>query len=504
MKNSRLILIILILAACGFSFSQETRKDTIPKDTTLKYSYSTIAEFGDQMEDIFNDPNFHNAQWGVVIQSLETGEYFYKSNEDKLLIPASGLKLLTTAAALKLLGPEYRFSTNVFINGRIDGSILIGDLIVQGRGDPTISGRFYSNNIFKVYSDWADSLLEMGIDEVNGNLIGDDNEFDDSGLGAGWEWDYESYWFAAPSGAIAFNDNTVDIIVTVNKQTSQSLITLHPNTNYLVAINNVSVVSGDTLTSIDINRQRGSNIVNVYGVIRENDSLKTFVSVNNPTQYSMVILKDVLEEKGIKITGFPMDVDDISKPINYGEASRIITYYSPPLKEIIKIINKNSHNFFAEQLLKVIGLEKLGYGTAEFGVDASEEAFREMGINPESLIMMDGSGLSRLNLVTAKQFVSLLTFMYKSKNFVPFYNSLPIAGVDGTLGTRMKNSRAQNKVRAKTGYLGAVRNLSGYAYTGDDEPVAFSIIVNNFNVPVKLAENIQDLVCLRLANFRRK
>jgi len=120
------------------------------------------------------------------------------------------------------------------------------------------------------------------------------------------------------------------------------------------------------------------------------------------------------------------------------------------------------------------------------------------------MIITDGSGLSRLNLVTAKQVVSLLSYIYKSKYFVPFYNSLPIAGVDGTLGNRMQNTLAQDKVRAKTGYLDGVRSLSGYAYTGDNEPVAFSIIVNNFNVPVKLAENIQDLVCLRLANFKRK
>ena len=127
-----------------------------------------------------------------------------------------------------------------------------------------------------------------------------------------------------------------------------------------------------------------------------------------------------------------------------------------------------------------------------------------MGIDPDNMIMVDGSGLSRLNLVTPMQIVSLLNYMFKSKYFVPFYNSLPIAGVDGTIGTRMKGTRAENNVRAKTGYLENVRSMSGYVYTGDKEPVAYSIIVNNFNVPIKLAENIQDTVCLRLANFKRK
>ena len=140
----------------------------------------------------------------------------------------------------------------------------------------------------------------------------------------------------------------------------------------------------------------------------------------------------------------------------------------------------------------------------ENGVRAENKVLKEMGINPESLNIVDGSGLSRLDLVTPKQIVALLSFMYKNKNFIPFFNSLPIAGVDGTLGDRMQNTKAQGKIRAKTGFLEGVRSLSGYAFTGDNEPVAFSIIVNNFNVPVKLAENIQDLVCLRLANFKRK
>jgi D-alanyl-D-alanine carboxypeptidase/D-alanyl-D-alanine-endopeptidase (penicillin-binding protein 4) len=132
------------------------------------------------------------------------------------------------------------------------------------------------------------------------------------------------------------------------------------------------------------------------------------------------------------------------------------------------------------------------------------DVIQEMGINPDNMVIADGSGLSRLNLVTPRQFVTLLSYMYKSRYFIPFFNSLPIAGVDGTLGKRMKNTKAANKVRAKTGYLDAVRSLSGYAFTGDNEPVAFSIIANNFLVPYKLVDNLQDLVCIRLANFRRK
>ena len=498
MASSLFKLLILLLL---FSF-------VIPaQDTTSsnnRFNGTTLPEFRSQLDDIFNDPNFSNAEWGVMIQSLETGEYFYKRNEDKLLMPASDLKLFTTAAGLILLGSEYRFSTNLFLRGSLDGSIWRGDLIVQGRGDPTISGRFYNDDMYKVFDDWADSLSAYGIDEITGNLIGDDNTFDDMGLGAGWAWDYESEWFAAQSSALSFNDNCADIIVTYNKKSGLPVITVQPPTKYIVVVNNVLPVPKDSSTSINVYREMGTNVVTVYGNICKGDSVKTYVTVNNPTQYAMVILKDVLQRKGIKVEGFPMDVDDITTPLNYKKMKKLCTTYSPPLKEIIKVINKNSQNFFAEQLLKTIGLEKEGFGTIANGVKAESKLFREMGINPESMILADGSGLSRLDYVTPKQFVTLLSFMYKSHYFIPFYNSLSIAGVDGSLGDRLQNTNAKDKIRGKAGYLKGVRSLAGYAFTADNEPVAFSIIVNNFNVPVKLAENIQDLVCLRLANFKRK
>ena len=477
----------------------------IEKDTSAKFAYSTIPEFWSQMDDIFNDPNFSNAEWGVVIQSLETGEYFYKRNEDKLFMPASNLKLFTSGAGLVILGSEYRFKTNIYMNGTLDGSILKGNLVIQGRGDPTISGRFYDGNMFKVYEDWADSLLSRGIDEISGNLIGDDNAFDEIGLGTGWRWDYESEWFAAPSSAISFNDNCVDLVVTVNKKNHQPQIEVAPNTKYTIIVNKVETVPKDSATSINAYREAGTNVITVFGTIRDaSDSVKTYVTVNNPTQYAMVVLKNVLRKKGIVIDGYPIDINDMTTALDYSKMKKLFTQYSPPLKEIVKVINKNSQNFFAEQLLKTIGLETSGFGSDSKGISAENNIFKEMGINPESMNIVDGSGLSRLDLVTPRQIVAVLSYMFKSKYFIPFYNSLPIAGVDGSLGDRMQNTKAQGNVRAKTGFLEGVRSLSGYAFTGDNEPVAFSIICNNFNVPVKLAENIQDLVCLRLASFKRK
>jgi serine-type D-Ala-D-Ala carboxypeptidase/endopeptidase (penicillin-binding protein 4) len=479
--------------------------NTSEADTLTLHTYSSIPEFWEQMDDIFNDPTFSNAHWGVVIQSLETGEYFYKRNEDKFFIPASNMKLFTSAAGLLLLGEDYRFSTNLLTDGYLDGSILEGNLIIQGRGDPTISGRFYNDDVYAVYSAWADSLITMGIDEIRGNIIGDDNLFDDLGLGRGWSWDYESYWYAAPSGAISLNDNCVDLILRYDRTSDIINLITYPESNYIVINNEVRLVPADSITDISVYRERGSNVVTVYGTFsRKIDSLKTYVTVNNPTQYAMVVLHEVLTKKGIAVRGYPVDIDDFGDTLNYPVLHHLFTYYSPDMKEIVKVINKGSHNFYAEQVLKTIGLEIEGLGTVKNGIEACKEIFMEIGLNPENIVMADGSGLSHHNMTTPRQLTTLLKFLYNSNLFTSFYNSLPISGVDGTLGNRMKNTRAQKMVRAKTGYIRAARSLSGFTQTGDNEPIVFSMICNNFNVPVKLAENIQDLVCLRLINFKRK
>lgn len=494
----KLLIIFLLLSLNNYSQEDST-------ETSKSYYYSTIADFWTQMDDLFNDPNFSSAHWGVLIQSLETGEYFYKRNEDKLFVPASNLKLITSAASLVELTPDFNYKTGLYLKGFMEGPSIVGDLIIKGSGDPTISGRFYNEDMLYLFNSWADTLLELGIDEIKGNIIGDDNAFDDIGLGYGWSWDYESYWYAAPSGALTLNDNCIDIIVSPTEFGKKANIKILPDTKYSIIINKVFTVDNDSSTSINVFRERGTNVITIEGTIKENSKeVKTYVTVNNPTQFFIVVFKEILEKKGIKVKGYPIDIDDINLVLDYDSYILLTEHTSVDLREIIKVINKNSQNLFAENLLKTIGYNKLGVGTARNGISVLREVLSEMGINPDNINIVDGSGLSRLNFVSPKHIISLLNYMYKSPYFIPFFNSLPIAGVDGTLGKRMTNNRATNNVRAKTGFVGAVRSLSGYVTTGDNELVAFSIIANNFTVPVKLAENIQDLVCLRLANFKRK
>jgi len=500
--------LLSLLAVLLFLQIKITAQDTtiIKKDSLQLFSYSTVLELDQQLDDIFNDTSFRNANWGVVIQSLENGEYFYKKNEDKFFVPASNLKLFTSSAGLLLLGSDYRFSTNILLNGYQSGSTIYGDLIIQGRGDPTISGRFYNNDIYYVFDSWIDSLLDMGVSNIKGNIVGDDNLFDDIGLGNGWAWDYETDWYAAQSSAISFNDNCVDLTIYYNQKFDSVIVSSQPSLRSIVILNKIKPAVGIEKTNIEVIRERGTNVITCSGKFRKDaDSLITYATVQNPTQFAMLALKKRLESRGIRVNGYGIDIDDYERVINSSDLELLFTSHSEKLSEIIKVINKGSQNFFAEQLLKTIGLEKLGFGSVANGIIAAKEIFADIGLNPENIVMADGSGLSHINMVTPRQVVELLKYMYSNKNvFSDFYNSLPIAGVDGTLGKRMKGTTAENNVRAKTGYISHVRSLSGYAVTGDNEPVAFSIIANNFNVPVKLAENIQDLVCLRLTNFRRK
>ena len=508
MKSASLInSLILITLCCLCSIDIIAQDSTFKsKDSIKTYTYSTVADLQKELDDIFNDNSFRNAHWGVVIQSLNNGEYFYKRNEDKFFVPASNLKLFTSAGGLFLLGSDYRFSTNILSNGYQSGATLYGDLIIQGRGDPTISGRFYNNDINFVFDCWIDSLLELGIKNIKGNIVGDDNLFEDTGLGTGWSWNYETDWYAAQSSALSFNDNCIDITIRYDPKFDSIIVKYNPPLRNIVVLNRVTVASNNERNFIDVYRERGTNVITVSGTFRKGtDSLITYSTVMNPTQFMIMALKNRMEKRGIRVNGYSIDIDDYERVLDYNDMDLLFTWRSEPLNEIIKVINKGSQNFFAEQLLKTIGLEKQGFGSASNGISALKELFIEIGLNPENIVMADGSGLSYINMVTPRQIVDLLKYIYSNdKIFTDYFNSLPIAGIDGTLGKRMNGTTAENNVRAKTGYISHVRSLSGYAFTGDSEPVAFSIIANNFSVPVKLAENIQDLVCLRLTNFRRK
>ncbi len=458
------------------------------------------------LDRLFEDPQFENAHWGVLIRSLKTGETVYARNERKMFMPASNMKLLTSSAAAVALTPEYRYVTRLVTTGSVKDSVLNGDLIIVGSGDPSISGRFDSGRVTITFEQWADSLKLLGIKKINGNIIGDDNCFDDDDYGSGWSADYETDYYAAQISGLCFNDNCVDITVIPSATLSGPCsLSVSPATSYVTLVNKtITAAATDSVNDIWFERKRGTNIIIVHGIMSQGKRpWIESVTVENPTLFTAAVLKEVLVAKGIAVKGSWADVDDLNDTIRYDSTRQLASFTSRPYAELVKVVNKPSHNMYTEQVFRTMGRERFGVGSMRNGRAAANPILAGWGVDTVRLRIADGSGLSRQDLITPNDIVAILSGMSKEPSFTVFYESLPIAGVDGTIRRRMRGTKAEGNVRAKTGSIGYVRNLSGYVTSADGEMFVFSLLANHYTVPTPQVEKVQDEVCVRLANFSR-
>lgn len=488
------LFISLILLLNILSAQNNIDFDSLQNKTSIK---NNLIELRTELEDIFGDPNFSNAFWGVSIQSLKTGETVYKLNPDKLFKPASLIKLFTTSNALLLLGSRYRYHTEFYIDGDVSKGILNGNLFITGNGDPTII-------IEDSFEHWIDSLNNKGIYSIKGNVIANDGNFKQDKYGEGWLAEYMENWFAPTTGAFCLNKNSIEIIIEPTQ--IHQPVQIRFNTEFIEDYEVINhVVTSTKNSAVDINVIRiGNNIIELIGNIPVTaEPYSVFIPVNNASQYFVNSFYEYLLDEGVEITGSALKLDEYEKNYDTNNLLLLFVNKSEPLAKIISEINKKSDNLLAEQLLKTIGYEIYGYGSTSNGIKAVKELKQGMGINPNNFIMADGSGLSSYNLITPKQVVNLLAYMYRSSEFDSFYKSLAIAGYDGTLLDRMKGTKAENNFRGKSAFLENSRGLAGYIRTADGEPLALALIVNNFLVPSQLANYIQDKVCNRLANFKR-
>lgn len=493
-----IVMMAVLLANCSGPFAHRGISPT------------PLMSLRDQLAQLFANPMFSNAFWGVCIQSAETGEVVFSINENKSFVPASNMKLFTTAVALLRLGPEFRYHTEIYGLGEVDAEgVLQGPLVIKGSGDPTISGRFNGGNITATFQAWAESLVCMGVGTIAGDVIGDDDVFDDQLLGQGWAWDYQTDWYAAQVSGLSFNDNCVDVSIMPGEKRGQpARVEIEPATAYVRLNNELVTCEHPWEGEWKIHRHQGTNVVDLTGCIAPHDeAYKGWFTVQNPTLFAATVFREVLISQGILVIGRAMDIDQVDRKsvADYEDKwPSLAIYTSPTLSEIIRVVNKRSQNFYAEQLLKTLGRTFKGQGSFTSGIQVVEETLSGMGISPAQFIMVDGSGLSRRNFVTPRQVVALLSHMARHRDYGHFRDSLPIAGVDGTIETRMRHTPAERKVWAKTGYVDRVRALSGYAYSLDGEMFIFSMIVNNYTVPTSLAEDVQDRACQLLASFSRR
>jgi D-alanyl-D-alanine carboxypeptidase/D-alanyl-D-alanine-endopeptidase (penicillin-binding protein 4) len=455
-----------------------------------------------ELERIFADANFASAHWGVEIVSLDRGDMLYERNPGRLYMPASNNKVVTTAAAMARLGPDFRYETRVLTDGKIAEGVLRGNLIVVGSGDPSQAARFWSGDPFHVLAEWAGKLKGLGVIAIDGDLAGDDSAFQEQGLGTGWEWDDLAYGYAAPASALQFNENLATVEISPGKaEREPAILSVSPICDYFSITANVTTGAAGSEAQIDFERgETGETLVITGSIPAGSKPLRQEVAARYPTKYFLHALKQSLANAGIDVSRCGTRS---SSGAGQTAASTLWTHASPRLAEIIKPLLKVSQNLYAETLARTMGNVLRKQGTFAQGKSVVEEALTNMAVPKGTYSYADGSGLSRLNLVSADMMVRILKYMSRQKYFPEFYDSLPIAGVDGTIAGRMKGTKAENNVHAKTGSIAYVRALSGYVRTADGEMIVFSMLANHFLAPSRNAEYVMDSALEVLANFRR-
>jgi D-alanyl-D-alanine carboxypeptidase/D-alanyl-D-alanine-endopeptidase (penicillin-binding protein 4) len=444
-------------------------------------------------------PGLERGYWGVLVKSLKTGETLYALNPKKLMMPASNLKIVTLAASADRLGWDYTYTTRFFSVGPIEAGVLQGDVLVAGNGDPSFG--FADGSAASAFDACAERLKAMGVRTILGRIIGDDNSFDDEGLGFGWSWDDLPDDYAAAVSALQFDENAARVTVTPGPAAGEIAgVGIEPPDSGLTIDNRLRTGAEGSTASVQATRLPGSSRLELRGSIPLGSApITRVVSVDNPTLFLVNAFRDGLIARGIDVRGPAVDIDEIDRDhvgntLTRDRAIELTTHRSPPLSMLALRLMKASQNLYAETLLKTLGAAS-GTPTALAGRTQAESAMQAWGIAADGMILRDGSGLSRYDYVTPETLVTILTHVAGDEKLRgPFEASLPIAGRDGTLATRMKGTPAEGMVRAKTGSMANVRALSGYATTTAAEPLVFAIIANNFDAPGAFIVNAIDAI----------
>lgn len=465
------------------------------------------------LDTIFSDPVLSRALISARIDSLNTGETIYARNADKLVMPASNMKILTMTVAAEKLGWNFTYETRLEAVGTITDGILNGDLIVVGGGDPTI----ITNDAgpAPLVAEWAAALRTAGIKRVNGRILGDDSFFDDDTLGMGWSWDDLVFGYSAPIGGLSYNENQIVVRVTPGAKAGEpAKIELLPTVGHGLTIDNKVVTlaappadatgTARPRASVSYDRLFGQNALTIRGTIPigANPSVQT-VAVDNPTQFFVESLRLGLLADGIIVRDGAFDLDDVKTPPAPGARTVIAKRTSPPLSLTGPYFMKASQNYIAETLFKTLGKVVKGEGSAVAGRAVVKDTITSWGVPADAIVMQDGSGLSRYDYVTTSAIVTMLTRMWKNDALRgPFAAALPVAAHDGTLSNRMKNTWLDGHVQAKTGTIANVRSLSGYLETKSGERIVFSIIGNHFTVPSSQIDAIAEKALALVAERR--
>ncbi len=483
-----------------------------PRATTTK----TVAELQSQISALLRQPHLAPATIGIKVASAETGKVLFEENANKLLRPASNMKLYTIAAALDRLSPDYRFVTSVYAQAKPDAAGTIrGDLTIYGRGDPSIAARFNNGDYFKAINDLAARIVAAGVKRVEGDLVADETYFVGPQYGAGWEWEDLQWWYGAEVSALTANDNAVDLSVKPGPLVgAPAVITTGPPAPFLTITNRVKTSARGTKRELAVYRGLTSDEVDISGSIALDDAgYSGSIGISKPALLFGYLLRASLTQQGVVIKGKTRATGpriSLSAPITDPTSLvEVASFQSPPFALIAAQTMKPSQNLYTELLLRTLG-KVVPPATTPLNPPRTSEAagleviktfLREAGVDPASLVLSDGSGLSRNDMITPEATLQLLTYMRRHRYAKAFYESLPIAGLEGTLRNRMKGTVAENNVRAKTGTLSSASSLSGFVTTAAGEQLVFSIMVNNYPQGSNPVSTCIDPIALLLASF---
>jgi D-alanyl-D-alanine carboxypeptidase/D-alanyl-D-alanine-endopeptidase (penicillin-binding protein 4) len=460
----RISIVIFFLLFSFTSYSQELQIERFLSDSTMKY-----------------------ASVSLCITDAETGNIIYQHDPEKSLKQASVLKLVTTAAALELLGKDYTFKTSVYYSGRIrkGSGILDGDIIIKGGGDPALGSENFPDFYNGFTDKWINDIRALGIKKITGGVIADDSRYDYQPVPPGWSWEDLGNYYGSGAYGLSVFDNTLFIHFKTSEKGTTPLITaLFPEgsgidfTNFLTA-------SG-TVDNGYIYSAPYSNKGCISGTIPENN--EDFIlkgSIPDPPLFLANTFQKKLKDAGIKITSAPSSIR-LKPEIKTDNLTLVSETISPPLSTLIEVLNHKSVNLYAEQLVKELGKVFNNSGTTASGIQVIMEFLDSAGLKTDGMFIDDGSGLSSLDAVSSAEMVKLLLFMKKNGRFyADYYQSLPEPGKEGTLKNYFRDPVFESKLRAKSGSLTRVRSYAGYftSFTGKD--MIFCIIVNNYIGPSK-------------------
>jgi serine-type D-Ala-D-Ala carboxypeptidase/endopeptidase (penicillin-binding protein 4) len=473
----KLLLIAIFKILITHSQSTDSTEFISPKEVIQR-----------KIDSLANSPFLENGFLGISIKSVNANKNIVEFNNKKSLQPASTMKLISSATALMTLGENFTYSTILEYDGYIKDSVLNGNIIIKGSGDPSLgSWRFKTQPDYKQITElWAKEIKDLGIKEIKGRVFGDGSIFDENVIADTWIWGDMGNYYGSGAYGLNMNENLYwATFKPANYMESATLVKTSPDLPYYQKINRVLTDKAGTGDQVNIYSTPFQDILVMEGFVPSGDNFSVKGSIPDPALFSAYFLQKKMEELGIKVSESPLSYLEANKKNIYfqkpSKTTQIDLLKSPPLRELARECNFHSINLYAETFLKTPSVMLNLGSTTDAAVKGLQQIWQSKGIKLEGLKMKDGSGLSPSNAVTTDNMTEVLKAMYLEKSFNAFYESIPIVGVSGTVQNLAKKSRAIGNVRAKSGSIEGVRAYSGYFTARNGEMYCFSMMLNKYN-----------------------